>query len=394
MRRGLDLGNGCADSLRRLIGVVLQDREVSLVVGRDALGEIALGKRIEHMDEVIQRLGDVLAQRIERGADAEHESGLAFEVDALREIADNRRRDDAANRRFELAGHLSHRRFTFGSGFFILFDLFFRFTLGFLGGFDFEGLDRSRDIADFVLAAKARQHNGKVSGCELFHRTGQGGERSGNCPVHIESHDDADTESHQGSADHQIAAEVVTVVRDIVHLGRIRQAIRDDLFVSVLDLGELLDGNTEYRVFRVIKRLFLESGNCRLDAFLDKRVTSARPLLDQLLVLITCEMLAVSPNQFVDFVEIVFGAIGVFSDVTGTWPRNDRNDQLLDTVVHEIIDLSELTDRDQAFLVDFSEIVIRAAEPTHRDHHDNGHRKGDQDKDSHHLRLDRQVFHD
>ena len=110
---------------------------------------------------------------------------LTFEIDALREVAGNRRLDDAADRRLKLTGHLGHRRFTFGGGFLVLFDFFFRFTLGFFGGHDLEGLDRSRDIADFVLAAEARQHNVKIAGCKLFHRTGHGGERPCNRPIHI-----------------------------------------------------------------------------------------------------------------------------------------------------------------------------------------------------------------
>ena len=56
-RRLLDLANGRADPFRRLVGVVLQDGKVSLILGGNALGHVALGERIEHLDEIVERLG-------------------------------------------------------------------------------------------------------------------------------------------------------------------------------------------------------------------------------------------------------------------------------------------------------------------------------------------------
>ena len=59
--------------------------------------QIAVGERAEHADKIVQRLGDVVAQRVHRGAEIEHEVRLAFERHALGEIAGDRRLDDAAD---------------------------------------------------------------------------------------------------------------------------------------------------------------------------------------------------------------------------------------------------------------------------------------------------------
>ena len=42
--------------------------EISLIFGGDALGEIAVGQRAEHLDEIVQRLRDIVAQSIDRAS--------------------------------------------------------------------------------------------------------------------------------------------------------------------------------------------------------------------------------------------------------------------------------------------------------------------------------------
>jgi hypothetical protein len=148
-----------------------------LVLGGNALGHIPIGERIEHLDEIIQRLGGVIAQRVERGTNIEHQPGFAVKIDTLGEVASDRRLNDAANRRLELARHFLHCHFAFGGGFFVLLGLFSGFELGSFGGFYLEGLDRSRDIADFVLAAKAEQNDIKISVRELAHACRQRADR-------------------------------------------------------------------------------------------------------------------------------------------------------------------------------------------------------------------------
>ncbi len=91
------MADDLADALGGGVGVVFQLGEIALVFGGDALAEIALGERAEHPDKVAQRLCDVVAQRIDRGADIENEAGLAFKRNALGEVAGDRGLDDAAD---------------------------------------------------------------------------------------------------------------------------------------------------------------------------------------------------------------------------------------------------------------------------------------------------------
>ena len=92
-RRGLDLGNGRADPFRHRIGVVLELAEHALVVSFNSFGQIAIGKRAQHADEVLHCPGGVLAQRVHRAGEIEHEPALAIDRHALREIAGDHRFD-------------------------------------------------------------------------------------------------------------------------------------------------------------------------------------------------------------------------------------------------------------------------------------------------------------
>ena len=171
-RGGLDLANGRADPLGRLVGVILQDREVALILGGDALRQIAFGERIEHFNEVVERLGHVLAQRIDRAADVEHKSALAFEIDALPEVAGHRRLDDAAYCRLELGGHFLHRRFAFGASSFIPARPFLPLRVGpFSAALTLKVSTASAISPILVLAAKARQHHGEIAIGQFSHRT-------------------------------------------------------------------------------------------------------------------------------------------------------------------------------------------------------------------------------
>ena len=96
-RRRLDLADGRADPLRHRVGVVLQLAEHALVFGSDALGQVAAGERAQHADKIVQRLADVLAQRVHRGGEIEHEVLLAFERNTLREVAGHRGLDQAVD---------------------------------------------------------------------------------------------------------------------------------------------------------------------------------------------------------------------------------------------------------------------------------------------------------
>src|SRR6185369_10402795 len=60
--------------------------------------QIAFRKRAEDPQKIVQRLGHVFAKRVERFSDIEHEPGLAGEIDALREVADDRSLHKAADR--------------------------------------------------------------------------------------------------------------------------------------------------------------------------------------------------------------------------------------------------------------------------------------------------------
>ena len=68
-----------------------------MILGRDPWRHIAAGERAQHADEVLQRLAGVLAQRVHRGGEIEHEVLLAFERHALREIAGHRGLDQAVD---------------------------------------------------------------------------------------------------------------------------------------------------------------------------------------------------------------------------------------------------------------------------------------------------------
>ena len=225
-RGRLDVGDGAADALRRLIGVVFQQREAALVLRRDALGEIAFGERVQHLDQVIERLGDVLAQRVDGGADVEHEAVFALEIDALGEVAGHGRVDDAADGGLEFLGHLLHRCVAFGGGTFFLLGLFLRRAGGFFrlaaqlllvgGGFffglplrllgqhDADVVDGAGGLAHFVLALGA----GDLHRLALRHTLQQADQRAHrfgdpelpDCEGERESHGNADG----GRDDHQL----------------------------------------------------------------------------------------------------------------------------------------------------------------------------------------------
>ena len=95
--RRLDLADGRADPLRHLVGVVLELPELALILGGDARRQIALGERAEHADEVLQRLAGVLAQRVHRRGEIEHEPFLALERNALGEVAGDRGLDEVVD---------------------------------------------------------------------------------------------------------------------------------------------------------------------------------------------------------------------------------------------------------------------------------------------------------
>ena len=67
--------------------------EHALVVSFNSFGQIAIGKRAQHADEVLHCPGGVLAQRVHRAGEIEHEPALAIDRHALREIAGDHRFD-------------------------------------------------------------------------------------------------------------------------------------------------------------------------------------------------------------------------------------------------------------------------------------------------------------
>ena len=87
--------------------------------------------------------------------------------------------------------------------FLILLGLFFRFGLSFFGGLDLESLDRYRDIADFVLAAKARQHHVEIAIGQFSHRTRHRGNRPHDATLPDDvGHDGETRDQKDGEADH------------------------------------------------------------------------------------------------------------------------------------------------------------------------------------------------
>ena len=166
-------------SLGRRIGIGLQSGEIALVFGNDPLGEVAPCERTQHLDEIVQGLRDIVAQRIDQCSDIEHEAGLAIEIDPLGEVAGHRGRNDAAHDRLEVVGHLGQGGLALHVGTLVLLGLLRSFALRLLCGFDFEFIDRLGDVADLVLAAKSRQHHVEVALRQFSHGFGQRGDRIG-----------------------------------------------------------------------------------------------------------------------------------------------------------------------------------------------------------------------
>ncbi len=121
----------------------------------------------------LQRLRDIVAQRIDRGADIENEAGLAFKRHALGEVAGDRGLDDAADRRLELIGHPGQRRLTLDLSLPVLLGLLSRLAFRLFRRFDLEGFDRLGDVADLILALEARQHHAEIALGKFPHTLGQ-----------------------------------------------------------------------------------------------------------------------------------------------------------------------------------------------------------------------------
>jgi len=115
-RRHLDFGNGLRQTPRREIGIVLEIGEGAFVLRRDARGQIALCQRAKDAHDVGECRSDIVAHRVHGRGEVANDAVLAFERDALREVADHRRLDNAAHGGIELVHHLGGCGFAFGNG--------------------------------------------------------------------------------------------------------------------------------------------------------------------------------------------------------------------------------------------------------------------------------------
>ncbi len=150
------------------------------------------------VDEVVQRFGDIVAQRVDRGADIEHQAILAVELDALGEVAGDRGLDDAADRRLELVGHPGERGLALGFGLLVLLGLGLGFALCFFRGLHLERLDRLGDVADLVLALETRQHHAEIAVSKLVHALCQRRDRIGH-RARCEEGDHGADQQHQSA---------------------------------------------------------------------------------------------------------------------------------------------------------------------------------------------------
>ena len=172
-------------------------------MGGDALGEVAVGERVEHPDQILERGGHVLAQRIDRGADIEHEAGLAVEIDALREVAGDGGLHDAADGGFEVARHflplplrdLPPRALGF---------LLLRFHLLDADQIFLEGLGGAGIVADLVAIIGEGNIHGLVAVGELGEHLRNLAERLGDAELaDDEAEDQAGKDADAGDRNHQ-----------------------------------------------------------------------------------------------------------------------------------------------------------------------------------------------
>jgi hypothetical protein len=163
----------------------------------DALGQIALGQSGQHLNEIAQRLRDIVAQAVDQGADVENQSGLAFQRDPPREIAGCRSLDDVADRRLEFIGHFRQRSLALGFGAPILLGLLGGFALRLLGRPHFELVDGLGDVADFVFACEPGKHDVEVAGGELAHALRQRRDRVGDPACQEEGDQGADQQGQR-----------------------------------------------------------------------------------------------------------------------------------------------------------------------------------------------------
>ena len=159
-------------------------------------------------------------------------------------------------------------------------------------------------------------------------------------------------------------------------------------------MGDFLDGDAEHGVLGVAEDLCLEVGHRRLDGLCDQRLTDGVPFAKPLLVFVAHDVLAVFPGQALDFDQIGFNAVDVFLDILGAGTRNNRDRQLFDVDMHEVVDVGELADRHKAVLVQLGKIVVQQTDAADGDHRYDRHGDSDQGENSPHLRLDTETFHD
>ena len=81
---------------------------------------------------------------------------------------------------FEIVGELDHVGLALLGGDLVLLDLGFGLVAGLLLGLDFEGLDRLRHVADFVLAVEPGKHHAEIAAGEFLHAGGEAGQRADN----------------------------------------------------------------------------------------------------------------------------------------------------------------------------------------------------------------------
>src|SRR5262249_9412706 len=90
--------------LRGGVGVGLEAEQTALVVAGNALREVAIGHRRHHRADLVERHSHGVCEAVDTFAEVVHETVLALNVDAEREITDHRSLDNS--RHFVLDGLL------------------------------------------------------------------------------------------------------------------------------------------------------------------------------------------------------------------------------------------------------------------------------------------------
>ena len=141
-------------------------------------------------------LAGVVAQRIDRGADVEHQPGFAIEIDALGEVTGDARRDNVANRRQELAGPCDVG-FALGIRLPVLLGLMLGFAPRLVGKHLLDPVDRPCRRADLVPALDAGDLD-LLALRKPLQQTNQDRKRLGNAAPNEEGENRHTEQKHEG----------------------------------------------------------------------------------------------------------------------------------------------------------------------------------------------------